>query len=296
MALGDFTYGNNSRREDLLSILKDVSPVGNNYLVGTLGTSIARNTLHEWVTYYQARPSEVSFALEGADATIVDLQNPVRSNNITAIITEVIQVTGSMRAVDIATNQDPYAFQKEKALKRMNAKMEFALVNGTKASGATGTARGMAGIDACVTTNVSVLSLVSLSMSHVEDAIQRSWEKVGAEYVADTILTTMALKRRFTTFTTYVTNYANNTNQRFQNVTTFESSAGAVNIVPHKDVATGKLYALRLETFKMAFLQGREPQFVELAKTGDADKGMYLTEMTLESLAEPASVKVSGLL
>ncbi len=102
MALGDFTYGNNSRREDLLSILKDVSPVGNNYLVGTLGTSIARNTLHEWVTYYQARPSEVSFALEGADATIVDLQNPVRSNNITAIITEVIQVTGSMRAVDIA--------------------------------------------------------------------------------------------------------------------------------------------------------------------------------------------------
>jgi hypothetical protein len=296
MALGDFTYGNNSRREDLLSILKDVSPVGNNYLVGTLGTSIARNTLHEWVTYYQARPSEVSFALEGADATIVDLQNPVRSNNITAIITEVIQVTGSMRAVDIATNQDPYAFQKEKALKRMNAKMEFALVNGTKASGATGTARGMAGIDACVTTNVSVLSLVSLSMSHVEDAIQRSWEKVGAEYVADTILTTMALKRRFTTFTTYVTNFANNTNQRFQNVTTFESSAGAVNIVPHKDVATGKLYALRLETFKMAFLQGREPQFVELAKTGDADKGMYLTEMTLESLAEPASVKVSGLL
>jgi hypothetical protein len=296
MALGDFTYGNNSRREDLLSILKDVSPVGNNYLVGTLGTSIARNTLHEWVTYYQARPSEVSFALEGADATIVDLQNPVRSNNITAIITEVIQVTGSMRAVDIATNQDPYAFQKEKALKRMNAKMEFAIVNGTKASGATGTARGMAGIDACVTTNVSVLSLVSLSMSHVEDAIQRSWEKVGAEYVADTILTTMALKRRFTTFTTYVTNFANNTNQRFQNVTTFESSAGAVNIVPHKDVATGKLYALRLETFKMAFLQGREPQFVELAKTGDADKGMYLTEMTLESLAEPASVKVSGLL
>ncbi len=30
--------------------------------------------------------------------------------------------------------------------------------------------------------------------------------------------------------------------------------------------------------------------------TGDADKGMYLTELTVESLAEPASVKVSGLL
>jgi hypothetical protein len=135
-----------------------------------------------------------------------------------------------------------------------------------------------------------------LSLSIVEDVIQSSWDKVGAEYVADTILTTMALKRRFATFTTYVTNFATNQNTRFQNVTTFESSAGTVNIVPHKDVQTGKLYALRLETFKMAFLQGREPQFVELAKTGDADKGMYLTEMTLESLAEPASVKVSNLI
>jgi hypothetical protein len=56
------------------------------------------------------------------------------------------------------------------------------------------------------------------------------------------------------------------------------------------------MYALRLDTFKMAFLEGREPQFVELAKTGDADKGMYLTELTVESLAEPASVKVAGLL
>jgi len=296
MPIGLQTYQDASRREDLLSILKDVSPLGGNYLTGNLGTSVARNTLHEWVTYYQARPTAVTFAIEGADATIVDLTAPVRSNNFTAIITEVIQVTGSERAVTVATNQDPLSFQKEKALMRMNAKMEFALLNGTKASGASGVARGMVGIDGCITTNTSVLSNVSLSMAMVEDAIQASWDKVGAEYVADTIVTTMALKRRFTTFGTYVTNFANNTNTKYQNVSTFESSAGIVNIVPHKDVASGKMYALRLDAFKMAFLEGREPQFVELAKTGDADKGMYLTELTVESLAEPASVKVSGLL
>lgn len=297
MAIGIQTYDDASRREDLLSILKDVSPLGGNYLVGNLGTSVARNTLHEWVTYYQARPSAVSFSPEGFEATVVDLTAPVRSNNRTAIIAEVIQVTGSERAVTVATNQDPLSFQKEKALMRLNAKMEFALLNGAYVSGASGYGRGLAGIDACITTNVSVLSSVSLSMAHVEDAIQASWDKVGAEYVADTIITTMALKRRFTTFGTFVSNYAVNTNNnKYNNVTTFESSAGTVNIVPHKDVATGKMYALNLGTFKMAFLEGREPQFVELAKTGDADKGMYLTEMTLESLAQPASVKVSGLL
>jgi hypothetical protein len=194
MAIGLQTYQDASRREDLLSILKDVSPLGGNYLTGNLGTSVARNTLHEWVTYYQARPTAVTFAIEGADATIVDLTAPVRSNNFTAIITEVIQVTGSERAVTVATNQDPLSFQKEKALMRLNAKMEFALLNGTKASGASGVARGMVGIDGCITTNTSVLSNISLSMAMVEDAIQASWDKVGAEYVADTIVTTMALK------------------------------------------------------------------------------------------------------
>lgn len=295
MAIGLQTYMDTSRREDLLSILRDVSPLSGNYLMGNLGTSVARNTLHEWVTYYQARPTNVTFAPEGADASIVDLTAPVRSNNITAIIREVVQVTGSERATTVATNQDPLAFQKEKALKRMNATMEYALINGTKASGASGTARGMLGILGCITTNVSSISGVSLSMEIVEDVIETSWEKVGKEYVADTIVTTMTLKRRFTTFGTYVTNYALNQNTLYQNVSTFESSAGIVNIVPHKDVPAGTLLALRMDTFKIAFLEGREPQWVELAKTGDADKGMYITEMTLESLAEPASVKITDL-
>ena len=296
MPIGLQTYQDASRREDLLSILKDVSPLGGNYLTGNLGTSVARNTLHEWVTYYQARPTGVTFAIEGADATIVDLTAPVRSNNRTAIITEVIQVTGSERAVTVATNQDPLSFQKEKALMRLNAKMEFSILRGTYASGSSGVARGMVGIDGCITTNASTFaSATSLSMSIVEDMVQQSWDKVGAEYVADTIITTMALKRKFTGFGTYVTNFANNTNTLYNNVSTFESSAGIVNVVPHKDVEAGKMYALRLDAFKMAFLEGREPQFVELAKTGDADKGMYLTEMTLESLAEPASVKLANL-
>ena len=153
----------------------------------------------------------------------------------------------------------------------------------------------MLGIDGCITTNVSAYSSASLSMEIMEDILQTSWNAVNSSYVADTVITTMTLKRRFSTFGTYVTNFANNTQRLFNNVSTFEASTGVVTVVPHKDVATGKLYALKLDTFKMAFLQGREPQFVELAKTGDADKGMYIAEMTLESLAEKASVKISGL-
>lgn len=296
MAIGWSTYQDVSIREDLLSILKDASPIDGNYLVGNLGKSSATQRNHEWVTYYVARPTSVTFKAEGADATITDLTGPTRSNNYTAIISETIQVTGSERVMNTALAIDPYTFQKQEALKRMNATMEFALLNGsTLSSGASGVARQMLGIDGCITTNVSAYSNATLSMDIIEDVLQTSWNAVNSSYVADTVITTMTLKRRFSTFGTYVTNFANNTNTLFKNVSTFEASTGVVSIVPHKDVATGKLYALKLDTFKMAFLQGREPQFIELAKTGDADKGMYIAEMTLESLAEKASVKVSGL-
>jgi hypothetical protein len=41
-------------------------------------------------------------------------------------------------------------------------------------------------------------------------------------------------------------------------------------------------------------LKGREPAWQEVARTGDADKGQYITEMTLESLAEKACVYQKG--
>lgn len=299
MPIGLITYDDQSRRESLLSILKDVSPLGGNYLVENLGTSVARNTLHQWPVYNQTRPTSVTNTIEGAEATVVDLTAPTKSDNITAIISEVVTVSGTERAVTVATNIDPLAFQKEKALKRLSAKMEYLLVNGTKASGASGVARQMAGMDSVISTNATALSSgTSLSVDRLEDLLQLSWNEVGQEYVADTILCPMGLKRKISTFTTNITNYVNETDRLYRNIAVFESNLGIVRIVPHKDVrntaGSTTLYALRMDTYKMAFLEGREPQFQELAKGGDYDKGQYITEFTLESYAQRASVKATG--
>ena len=299
MPIGLITYDDQSRRESLLSILKDVSPLGGNYLVENLGTSVARNTLHQWPVYNQTRPTSVTNTIEGAEATVVDLTAPTKSDNITAIISEVVTVSGTERAVTVATNTDPLAFQKEKSLKRLSAKMEYSLVNGTKASGASGVARQMAGIDSVISTNATALSSgTSLSVDRLEDLLQLSWNEVGQEYVADTILCPMGLKRKISTFTTNITNFVNETDRLYRNIAVFESNLGIVRIVPHKDVrntaGSTTLYALRMDTYKMAFLEGREPQFQELAKGGDYDKGQYITEFTLESYAQRASVKATG--
>ena len=299
MAYGLMTYQDGSRREDLISLLKDVSPLGGNYLVGNLGTSVARNTLHEWVTYNQTRPTSVTFSVEGADASFSDLTMPVRSNNYTAILTESVKVSNTERAVAIATNEDPYSFQKQKALMRMNAKMEFAVLNGAGVSGNVSIARGMAGIDACISTNiVSYASGASLSVTRLEDILQKSYDQVGMEYIADVVLVPMVLKRRISSFTTNITNYVNETDTLYKNISVFDSSLGQVRIIPHRDVrnvaGSTTIYALRMDTFKIAFLEGRQPSFTELPANGDFTAGQYITEMTVESLAERASVKSTG--
>jgi hypothetical protein len=299
MAIGMSSLLQGDMRESLLSVLKDASPLGGNWLVGNLGTDKALQTYHQWPTFNVARPTSVTGKAEGADAVIADLTAPVKSGNYTCILARVIQVTGTDRAVSTSTNEDPMTFQKRVRLKQLNADMEYNLVNGsTAAVGTSGVAATMAGLAGCISTNFSAAaSGVSLSTTRLEDILQVSWDTVGSEFVANTMLVPMAIKRRISGFTTNVTNFASNTDSLYRNITTYEASTGVVTIVPHKDVVHGTgantaVFAIRPDLFKIAFL--REPLFQELGRTGDADKGQYLVEFTLESFAEKASVYQTG--
>lgn len=299
--MGLFTYDDTVRRESLLDILKDVSPVEDNYLVNELGTSSATNTLHEWPVFNIARPTSITFAAEGADFTEEANTQPTRSQNITAIISRSVRISGTEKAVDPAGMGDVMAFQKTNALRRLKADMEFALLRGGGlVSGASGTARQMAGINNVISTNLTARnSGTSMSVSELEDILQNSWDASGSEYVAKVVLVPMGIKRKITTFTSRVSPQAMNQDTVYNNIGFFDStSAGMVKIVPHKDVinSTGSthVYALNLDMYKMAFLKGREPKFEMLAKIGDAERGHYITELTLESRAERASVKRLG--
>jgi len=298
MAIGMTSLLQGDMRESLMSVLKDTSPLGGNWLVGNLATSKALQTYHQWPTFSVARPTSVTGKAEGADATVVDLTAPVKSGNYTAILARVVQVSGTDRAVSTSTNEDPMTFQKRVALKKLNADMEYNLVNGaTAAVGTSGVAATMAGLAGVISTNFSArASGVSLSTTGLEDILQVSWDVVGSEFVANTLLVPMAIKRRISGFTTNVTNYVSETDKLYRNISTYEASTGVVTIVPHKDVnktaGSVALFAFRPELFKMAFL--REPQYQELGRTGDAEKGQYITEFTLESSGEKHAVYQTG--
>lgn len=302
MAYGLQTAGNQEIRESLLSILKDVSPNTDNYLVSNLGTGPAAiSTLHQWVVYNTARPTSVTATIEGSVPSYGDLTAPTRTTNITEIVSEPVRVSGTMRAVSVATGEDPYVFQKTQALKRLKADMEFITINGVRASGASGVAGALTGIDGMISTNVTArASGTSFTETELNDIMNDVWSSVGSEYVSDLIVCPMVISRRISGFTSNLTRFIDASEKRLTNqVRVYDSQVGqSVMIIPHKDVnaAAGTLtvYALREELWNLSFLKGREPMYEELAKDGDRDNGQYLTEFTVVSYAQRGSAKRTG--
>lgn len=291
-----------SKRESLLSVLKNASPNVDNYLTTNLGVAeAATQPLSEWVTYNTARATSVTSTPEGGDYTFSDLDTPVRSNNYTTIVTEPVQVSKSEQATKVATGQDPWAFQKAQAIIRLKNKMEYLTLNGSKVSGISGTGRVLAGIDGCISTNVTArTSGTSFSETELNDLMQDSWNAVGSQYVADLLLVPAIIKRRIAAFGTNVTRNVNASEKKLiTEVQVYQSQLGNdVMVIPHKDIrsAAGTLtiYALREDLFKQQFLTGREPMWEDKASVGSYDRGVYETEFTVVSLAERASAKRSG--
>lgn len=296
------TYVAVDERESLLSILKDVSPNLDNYFVTNLAKgSDALQPIHQWGVYNTARPTSVTAEIEGFAATYTDLATPTKSTNYTAIVKESVRVSGTERATSNITKEDPMVFQKDKALKRLKANMEFLTINGSAAAGATDTARGMAGFDKVISTNVTArASGTSFTETELNDILQDSYDQVGSEYIADLILCPMVIKRRIATSFTNNTRVIDAAEKRMNGeIRVYDSPVGqTVKIIPHKDVrkVAGSLtvYALREELYQHSFLKGREPMWKEMAVDGDRENGMYLTEFTLVSFAQLASAKRTG--
>lgn len=297
MAWGLITYQDSARREDLLDVIGDVSP-DETPLMTLFGTSTARGTLHEWLEYSVSRPSSVSSDIEGADTTFGDLTQPSRTNNVTHIIKQAIQVSRTERAVNVAGMGDPYAFQKADALRQLKMKMEYALLNSTRASGSSGVARTMTGIDAFITSVVTARnSGTSFSETELNDMTADAYTTVRADKVFDMVLCTVKIKQAIAGFGGNSTRYIDAQEKRLtRDILVYDSAVGSHRIMHHRDVrntaGSVTVYGLREDLHKVAYLD--QPMFEELGKQGDADRAHWVTEFTLEAIQEAADVKRTG--
>ena len=297
MAFGLQTYDDSARKEDLIDLIADVSP-DDNPLSTMLATVDASQTLHEWLEDYITRPSSVSAAIEGAQASYSDLTQPSRRNNVTQIISQTFRVSGTESKVAVAGMGDPYDYQAAKALRQWKNNLEYALVNGVVASGNSGVARQMSGLQAVITSHSTARnSGTSMSETEFNDMVKEVWNDVGNEDVFDMVLVPMGLKQKISTFTAGNLRNVDASDRRLTRpVQVYESDGGIHRIFAHKDVrnagGTVTFIGIKEDKYRIAYL--RRPVQEELAKDGDRRNGQIIGEATLEFLAERTSAIRTG--
>ena len=280
-----YTYDNVARREDLLDVLKNLTPT-ETQLVSGLAVAEATNTLHESLIDTLGSVKTNAY-VEGVDASYPTLTNPTRVINVTQIFRQGYQVSDTERAVNTAAFNDRYEYEATKAMKMLKNDMEYAYMRGSIASGTGSAARQLRGIKNSLSL-VTSQSGVSMTELILNDYLQNVWD-AGTEVNA--LYCPMYMKRKISAFTANATKNFNQDDKRLVNsIDIYEADAAkVVKLFAHRYVTVSgdtnyDVVGINEDYFKQAFLTGRKPQVRELAKTGDSTKGEILCECTLESL------------
>ena len=299
-------------REDLSDVIYDVSPTETPF-----ASRIARNrataTNHEWQTDSLDAATTQAY-LEGDDATADAATPTVRPGNTTHIFRKVISVSGTQRAVTTAGRSDDYEYQLVKRGREMKRNIEKALL-GTqnKVSGAnTATARVLGGVATWLSSNLHKLSstgttpgggtgfvagsgLTITTATQLEDpvatVIAQCWNSGGDPSI---IMADSNGKRKLSSLSGIATLYKDVPGKSqgtiVQGADVLVSDFGEHMIVPNRFMPSTQIYFLDMEYWAIAELRGMET--VPLAKTGDSDRAMLITELTLEARNQASSGKI----
>jgi len=297
MPIGLITHMDASRAEDVVDLITNVD-YKNTPLYSGLAESSASNTLHEWLTDTYASSAD-NAQVESSDAAAADLTQPVRATNIVQMFRKNIVVSDTERAVRVYGASDPYTYQMQKTMVELARDIEKALMAGTKASGASGVARRLNGCIASITTNATARnSGTSLSETEFNDIMKGVWDG-GTDASPDEVYVGSYLKRVISGYTAGSTKFEDASDKRLTNVVdVYEGDFGVHKIFKHREVpsaaGTATVVAIDSSKWRVAYLNGRRPKHIPLAKTGSSTKGMIEGELTLEALNEKSSAKRSG--
>jgi hypothetical protein len=294
------TYMDTVKREDILDEIQDISP-DDNPLTSTLGTESVSATVHQWAEQYISRDTTTDASVQGDDNTFADLTLPTMRSNITQIIKKPFAATETDIVVDKVSPKDAYARELGYAMRRLKNSMEFAVIRGSKVSGASGVAAVMSGfINQVAGIGSSSLrpSGTSLTETEFNDQMTLSWNATDS-FVADMILCSGNLKRDISLFTAGNTRNVPAGDKRLvRAVSVYESDFGMHEIRAHKDMpaaatTTGHgLLLLRKELCKIGYL--RPPKHVVNAVTGDNKKGHVVSELTAVARSSRSHVYKGG--
>jgi hypothetical protein len=299
-------------REDLSNIIYDISPTETPFLSGVShGPATATN--HEWQTD-EIGTAANNAQIEGNDSAATAAIPSVRLGNNTQISTKTPMVTRTQRRVDSAGRGDELDYQVMKNAKLLKNDMETALLaNKIKVTGSASVARELAGIESWLSTNTNLGAGAgvagsggtvariagtprSFSESLLKTVLASCWDNGGNP---DTIMVGSTIKQAMSGI---VNGGSAGAAQRVVDgnaatvhtaIDIYVSDFGSLAVVPNRFQVQDSMLVLEMDMFAMASLT--EFEETPLAKVGDSDKIMLVSEYTLESRNEAASGIVADL-
>jgi hypothetical protein len=286
------TYESVGNREDLIDVITNISPT-DTPMLSRFGRTSARATYHEWQKDSLADASSNKVE-EGKDVDAPSIDSTTRVGNYTQILRKSWRVTDTQEAVDKAGRDSEYEYQMAKHMKELAKDIEYAIVNGSQASGATGTAREMKGVLNFISTNVETGSGAGdedLDETMYNDLLETIWNEGGDP---DVTYAPGPQKRAISNFTANSTrNIGAESNRLTASVDVYESDFGLQTIIADRYIPDKKLVVLEEEMWKTAYL--RPVQSRRLPDDGGGPKGKVEAELTLEALNEASSGKITEL-
>lgn len=295
------TFSAIGNREDLLDKITNISPTDVPFQ-SMAGETTAMATFHEWQTDVLSAAA-ANAQLQGDEFSYNAVVPTVRVGNRTQIARKSVIVSGTQEAVDKAGRNSEMVMQTSKMRDELNRDKEFILLsnqapvtgNSTTAPQLrplaswldTNTSFGAGGADGSSTTARTDGTQRALTLAMVNTAQQTAWLAGGKPTY---ILTGPVQRQNLTTVMGGAATkfYAVEDKKMVATIQAYEGDFGVVKIVTDRFIRGGQtsadreIYLLDPELVNVSHLKGRKMVTKDVAPTGDATKGVILSEFTLE--------------
>lgn len=304
--------------EDVEDAIFSISPTETPFL-SMAKRKKATNTLHQWQTDSLAAATS-NKQIEGDDASFTTATTTVMLSNYTQILRKTVVVSRTADTVKKYGRAKELARLVTKYGKELKRDIEFALVTNQSSSiGGNATARQSAGLESMIAGNRVVMTgnttgttpgyaagawsaptdgtaTVTITEAKLVEGIQAAWDDGGDPSVIMLGYKQKTYIASFTGATKYAGAYTSQGKAQaalIGAVDVYISDAGSHKLVLNRYMRTRTIMGIDPEYVSVAFLDGIKME--DLAKTGDAEKKMLVTEMCLVCDNPDAHFKVQDL-
>lgn len=303
IANGLLTYGDVSRKEDVVLNSVELLTATENSVMNLLGKTNAIDTVHSYLVDSLATAASAAVAMN-TDFSLSARTTPSRLTNLVQEVAIAIQVARPQEKVQHYSGANETERQTTKSLKEWGNAVEFDLVRSTLVSGLSGTTAKMNGLIAGISKSTNTTAHTSgtvFSASILDGLMADNWTNSNGDVATD-VFVGGVLKRvmdSFTAKTNVVVNGGVITNI-VKTVTTYETSMGTITIHKHRYVdisgtdATCRILGINPDKLKVAYLD--KPFIKNLAEGGAYTKKAVYGSMTLEVRNQDTNFFASGFL